>query len=54
VERYGHDAIGRVEGFLYTISVVHVNVDVQHALLVSQKLDDAEDDVWKGQPSCAK
>jgi hypothetical protein len=31
---------------------VHVNVDVQNALLVSQKLDNAEDDVceisWVG------
>jgi hypothetical protein len=45
VEGYGHDAIGGVEGFLDTIAVVDVNVDVQNALLVSQKLDNAEDDV---------
>jgi hypothetical protein len=45
VEGHGHDAIGCIKGFFDTIAVVHVNVDVQNALLVSQKLDNAEDDV---------
>jgi hypothetical protein len=40
-----HDAIGRVKGFLDTITVVHIDVDIKHALLVPQKFDDTEDDV---------
>jgi hypothetical protein len=47
VERYGHDAIGCVKGLLDTIAVVHINIDVQNALLVPQKLDNAEDDVCR-------
>lgn len=46
VERTGHDAVGCVEGLFDAVAVVDVNVDVEHALLVAQKLDDAEHDVW--------
>lgn len=45
MEGHSHDTIGRVESLLDTISMVHVDVDVQNALLVPQKLDDAEDNV---------
>lgn len=45
VERDCHNAIGRVKGFLNTVTVVHVNVDVEYALLVPQEFDNAEDNV---------
>ena len=34
VEGGGHHAVGRVESLLHAVAVVHVNVDVQHALVV--------------------
>ena len=45
VERDCHDAVGAVEGFFDTITVVHINVDVEHARVETEELDDAEDDV---------
>ena len=41
VEGYGHDAIGRVKGFLHTITVVNIDIDVENALLESQELEDS-------------
>lgn len=35
VERHGHDSVGGVECFLDSITVVNVNVNVQHPLVVS-------------------
>lgn len=34
MERDGHDARSVVEGVLYAVSVVHVDVDVQHSWVV--------------------
>jgi hypothetical protein len=47
VERDSHDAVGRVESFLDAISVVDVNVDVEDALLESEELEDAKNDVCR-------
>ena len=45
VERDGHDAIGGVEGLLDAVAVVHVDVDVEHALVVLEQLENGEHDV---------
>lgn len=45
VERNGHDTVGSVESFLYAVTVMHVDVDVKHSLLISQELYDAENDI---------
>ena len=45
VKGHRHDAIGGVEGFLDTVTMVHVDVDIKHALLVPQKLDNTKDNV---------
>ena len=37
VERHGHDSVGRVEGFLDAVSVMHVNVNVQDSIVISMK-----------------
>jgi hypothetical protein len=47
VERDGHDAVGRVEGLFDAVAVVHINVNVENALVEAEQLDDAENDVWK-------
>lgn len=46
MEGDGHDAVGGVEGFLDTISVVDVNVDVEDAWVEAKEFEDAEDDVY--------
>lgn len=45
VEGAGHNSVGCVEGLFNAITVVNVDVDVQDALLVSQELENCEDDV---------
>mmetsp|Transcript_1791 Transcript_1791/g.2943 ORF Transcript_1791/g.2943 Transcript_1791/m.2943 type:complete len:340 (-) Transcript_1791:445-1464(-) len=42
VERAGHDSVGGVEGLLHAVSVMDVDVDVQHALVLLQQLQDAQ------------
>lgn len=41
VEGYGHDAIRRVKGFFDTIAVVHIDIDVENALLETQEFKDS-------------
>jgi hypothetical protein len=31
MERSRHDSIGGIEGFLDTVSVVHIDIDIQHS-----------------------
>jgi len=31
MERSRHDSIGGIEGFLDTISVMHIHIDIQHS-----------------------
>ncbi len=45
VERDGHDAVGGEEGLLDAVAVMHVNVDVQHARVDAQQLQDGEHNV---------
>ena len=45
VEGDGHHAVGGVEGLLDAVAVVDVDVDVQHALVVLEQLEDGEHDV---------
>jgi hypothetical protein len=42
VQRERHDAVARVEGLLDAVAVVDVDVDVEHALVVLEQLEDAE------------
>jgi hypothetical protein len=53
VEGNGHDSVGRVKGFLDTIAMVDVDVNVQDTLLVSQEFDDAENDVYRNKSTFA-
>ena len=46
VEGNGHDTVGAVEGFFNTVTVVYVNVDVEHTRVEAKKLDDAKNDVY--------
>ena len=47
VQRDGHDSIGRVEGFLDSVSVVNVDVDVEDSFVVPEEFEDSEDDVYE-------
>ena len=40
-----HHSIRSVESLLHTISVMNVDVDVEHARMVAQQLENAEDDI---------
>ncbi len=35
VERHGHDSVCGVEGFLYAITMMDININIQHPLVVS-------------------
>lgn len=45
VEGHRHHTVSRVECLLNTISVVDININVEHALLESQQLQDTQNDV---------
>ena len=45
VEGDGHHAVGGVESLLDAVAVVDVDVDIQHALMHLEQLEDGEDDV---------
>lgn len=45
VERYSHDPVGRVKGLLHTITVMNIDVDIEDALVETQKFENAENDV---------
>jgi len=45
VERHCHDAVSAIECFLNTISMMNVDVDVQHSVVVLQQLKNGENDV---------
>jgi hypothetical protein len=41
----GHDAVGGIECLFYAIAVVHINVNVEDALVEAEKFDDSEDNI---------
>lgn len=45
MEAASHDAICRVEGFLDTVPVMTVDVNVQHSWVCSQELEDSEHNI---------
>jgi hypothetical protein len=45
VERDGHHPICCVKGFLDAVAMVYIDVDVEHALLEPEQLDDCQYDV---------
>jgi hypothetical protein len=45
MERYGHDSVCAVEGFLDSISMMHVDVNIEYPVMVFQELQDCEDNV---------
>ncbi|KAI6761402.1 hypothetical protein HG531_001955 [Fusarium graminearum] len=45
VERNSHDTVGGIEGFLNTITVMDVDIDVEDPLFESEELKDAENDI---------
>jgi hypothetical protein len=45
VERDRHHTISAVEGLFDAVTVVHVNVDVQHTWVEAKELDDAKNDI---------
>ena len=47
VEGDGHNAVRGIEGFFYAVAVVDVDVDVEDALVVSEELEDSEDNIYK-------
>ena len=40
-----HHAVGRIECFFNSISMVHVDVDVKHTVVVFEELKDCEHDI---------
>lgn len=38
VKRHSHDSIGGVKGFLDTVSVMNVNIDVQNSLVLPARM----------------
>ena len=45
MERYGHDSVCAVEGFLDSIPMMHVDVNIEYPVMVFQELQDCEDNV---------
>lgn len=45
VKGHGHDAVRGVEGLLHSVAVMDVNVDVEHALVVLEQLQNGQHDV---------
>lgn len=45
MERYGHDSVCAVEGFLDPIPMMHVDVNIEYPVMVFQELQDSEDNV---------
>lgn len=45
MEGAGHNSVGSVKSLLNTITMMDINVDIKNALLVSQELENGEDDV---------
>lgn len=45
MERDGHDSVSIVEGLLYSVTMVHVNVQIQNSWVHTQKLQDAHYDI---------
>lgn len=45
VEADGHHAVRHVEGLLDAIAMMNVDVDVEHALVILQQLENGKDDV---------
>jgi hypothetical protein len=45
MERYGHDSVCAVESFLDSISMMHVDVNIEYPVMVFQELQDSEDNV---------
>lgn len=53
VERARHDSIRRVEGFLDSVSVMHVDVNVKDPRMITQELEDSENDIVNvAEPGC--
>jgi len=48
VQRDRHDSIGCVESFLDSISVMNVDVDVEHSFVVAEEFENSQDDVCGG------
>lgn len=42
VEGAGHDPISKVEGFFYSISMVDIDVDIEHSLVGLQQLKNSQ------------
>lgn len=38
MERHGHDTVCGVEGLLYSVAVVDVDIDIQNSLMVPNKI----------------
>jgi hypothetical protein len=53
VKRDGHDAVGGIEGFLDSVTVVDVDVNIQDSLLEAEELDDPQNDVCEVRPMSA-
>jgi hypothetical protein len=45
VKRHGHHAVSHVKGLFDAISVVHVDVNVQHARMVLEQFEDTQHDI---------
>lgn len=45
MERQSHNPVRRVERLLHPVAVVNVNVDIQYARMVLEKLQDGQNDV---------
>ena len=41
----GHDAVGEVEGLLYSIAMVNIYVNIQHSRVVLEQLQNGNDNV---------
>jgi len=45
VEGHSHDSVRGIKGLFDTVTVVNINVDVQHTLIESEKLENTKDNV---------
>jgi hypothetical protein len=45
VKADGHHSIGQIKSFLNAITMVNVDIDVQHAFVILEKLQNCDDDV---------
>lgn len=53
VEGNCHYSVGAVKGFLHPVSMMNINIDVKHSVLILEKFQDSQNDIiYIAKPTC--